>query len=234
MAELDFASPPRSAAENAPLAAVMSRETNGPASPAASLSTPLRSDEAFTTYCSQVQGRLKERAVARRQFLQGAYDRLTTLLHAALAVEDQSLYNELWQHRVAAKELLEAALRVTDSAPAPEVSPPALSPVSVPVASAQVSALSTPAPPLENRENRLDNRVENYVAPHSAPYENGSTPTPPASYPASHASNGVIARDAAQPNQPPFSSSYAPPAYAPPAADYNAPTPATPSGASSR
>ena len=111
MAELDVVSPPARRFEMEPLAAAPPRETNG-AAPAAS---PLQTQESFTNYCLQVQGRLRERAAVRRQFLQAAYDRLTGLLHAALAVDDQPLYNELWQHRAAAKELLEAAQRAVTS-----------------------------------------------------------------------------------------------------------------------
>ena len=70
--------------------------------------SPLRTAEAFETYCSQVQNRLAEHAAQRASFLQSAYDRLTRLLHTARAVEDTGLYNELWQHRVAVRELLEA------------------------------------------------------------------------------------------------------------------------------
>ena len=212
MAELDVASNPNYVAESAPLTAGAVRETNGAAPPYNSLSTPLRSDEAFANYCSQIQGRLKERAVARRQFLQSAYDRLTGLLRAALAVDDQPLYNELWQHRVAAKELLEAALRVTNSASAIESAPAA----SAPLPSAPAPSVSFPAPAAPPRPAP----IENHVAPHAAPYENGSAPVPPAPYAAPFASNGVSAREETQPDQPPpFASGFAPSAPQ----DYNAP-----------
>ena len=79
--------------------------------------SPLRTAESFETYCAQVQNRLAEHAVQRANFLQSAYDRLTRLLHTARAVEDTVLYNELWQHRVAVRELLEA-LNHLSSAPA--------------------------------------------------------------------------------------------------------------------
>ena len=75
--------------------------------------SPLRTAEAFETYCSQVQNRLAEHATQRASFLQSAYDRLTRLLHTARAVEDTGLYNELWQHRVAVRELLEALSHVS-------------------------------------------------------------------------------------------------------------------------
>ena len=214
MAELDVALSPGHRLEPSPLAAVTARNTNGSAPPD---STPLRSHEAFTNYCSQVQGRLKERAAARRQFLQAAYDRLTSLLHAALAVEDQALYNELWQHRVAAKELLEAALRAASSPTLGEsvgadayaaAAPISAQPVpSAPPRPAPISAAPPSSPPPEER-----------VAPHSAPYENGSAPIPAAPpRPASLLANGASA-----PAAPP-QSNYAP-NYSPNAApDYNAP-----------
>ncbi len=70
--------------------------------------SPLRSQEAFDAYCQQVQFRLAEYAAQRTHFLRGAFDRLTRLLQTARAVEDNSLYNELWQVRVAVRELLES------------------------------------------------------------------------------------------------------------------------------
>ncbi len=84
--------------------------------------SPLRSQEAFDAYCQQVQYRLAEYAAQRTHFLRGAFDRLTRLLQTARAVEDNSLYNELWQVRVAVRELLEAlsqATTVSGAAPAP-------------------------------------------------------------------------------------------------------------------
>lgn len=72
------------------------------------IASPFRSQEAFDAYCGQVQARLAEHALQRSQFLRAAYDRLTRLLYTARAVEDTILYNELWQHRVAVKELLDA------------------------------------------------------------------------------------------------------------------------------
>ena len=79
--------------------------------------SPLNSVEAFENYCSQVQTRLAEHAAQRAHFLQSAYERLTRLLHTARSVEDAALYNELWQHRVAVRELLEALHQVS-AAPA--------------------------------------------------------------------------------------------------------------------
>ncbi len=70
--------------------------------------SPLRSQESFDAYCHQVQGRLAEYATQRAHFLRSAYERLTRLLQTARAVEDNTLYNELWQLRVAVKELLES------------------------------------------------------------------------------------------------------------------------------
>lgn len=67
---------------------------------------PLRSVEAFDSYCRSVQSQLAEHAQKRRHFLQTAHTRLTQMLHAAKAVEDNTLYQELWQIRAAARELL--------------------------------------------------------------------------------------------------------------------------------
>ena len=68
---------------------------------------------------SQEQNRLAEHATQRASFLQSAYDRLTRLLHTARAVEDTGLYNELWQHRVAVRELLEALSHVSSASSVP-------------------------------------------------------------------------------------------------------------------
>ena len=134
--------------------------------------TPLRSVESFDVYCAQVQDRLKEHVTARRQFLQGAYDRLTSLLYAARAVEDNALYSELWQHRLAAKELLEAVNRAAVSGAslavaAPSVAPVAQSPTPVPpVPIASAPPASPSAPP------------ENPAASRPAPGTNGAAPVP--------------------------------------------------------
>lgn len=74
--------------------------------------SPLRSAELFDLYCGHVQEKLAAHAAQRMSFLQAAYDRLTCLLQAARDVEDTALYGELAQHRVAARELLEAARRL--------------------------------------------------------------------------------------------------------------------------
>jgi L-rhamnose mutarotase len=70
--------------------------------------SPLQSPETFNAYCSRVQARLAEQARQRQVFLQSAYERLTTLMQAARAVEDMSLYSALAQQRAAAQELLSA------------------------------------------------------------------------------------------------------------------------------
>lgn len=79
-------------------------EKNGAATEAVS---PFRSAEAFDLYCTRIQSRLVEHALQRKHFLQEAYNRLTRLLQAAHAVEDAALYNELWKHRLAARELMD-------------------------------------------------------------------------------------------------------------------------------
>jgi hypothetical protein len=97
--------------------------------------SPLRSQEAFDAYCVQIQTRLAEYAAQRIHFLQGAHERLTRLLYTARAVEDTALYNELWQHRVVVRELLEALnqLPKTSSAVAAAPSWPTVAPPSKPV-----------------------------------------------------------------------------------------------------
>jgi len=94
---------------------------------------PLRSEEAFEIYCRSVQSQLAEHALKRKHFLQNAHTRLTQLLHAARAVEDTTLYEELWQTRAAARELL-AALPQNASAPDVPTVPLAVlpAPLSVP------------------------------------------------------------------------------------------------------
>lgn len=74
--------------------------------------SPFRSSETFENYCAKVQSRLSEHAIKRIDFVQTAFDRLTRLLQTAKDVEDTSLYNEIWHHRVTAKELLES-LKIT-------------------------------------------------------------------------------------------------------------------------
>lgn len=224
MAELDVAPPPGQRFEMEPFAAVAPRETNGAIPSGLS---PLRTHESFTDYCAQVQGRLRERAATRRQFLQAAYDRLTGLLHAALAVDDQPLYNELWQHRVAAKELLESALRATNSpaleeraglnpyaVAAPSPSPPM---PAAPVSSLPVSSAPAPAAPVSCAPPRPMPLEVKAPPLSSAPYESGSMPFPPAPpRPASIFTNGTGRQDAPEIHDgPEYSPSYS--------QDYNAP-----------
>ena len=101
--------------------------------------SPLRSAEAFENYCTQVQSRLAEHAAQRTHFLQAAFERLTRLLHTARDVEDAALYNELWQHRVAVRELLESLSHVASSSSGAPVSTavaptPAVAPAVAPAA----------------------------------------------------------------------------------------------------
>jgi hypothetical protein len=58
--------------------------------------------------------------------LQSAHERLTRLLYTARAVEDATLYNELWQHRVVVRELLDALSQLPKApvAPAPVATAP--------------------------------------------------------------------------------------------------------------
>ncbi len=81
--------------------------------------SPFRSAETFDAYCSQVQGRLAEYAEKRVHFLQMAYDRLTRLIQAARDVEDAPLYNELLNHRIAVKELLDSLQNAARAAALP-------------------------------------------------------------------------------------------------------------------
>lgn len=98
---------------------------------AANNSVPLRSEEAFETYCRSVQSQLAEHALKRKHFLQNAHTRLTQLLHAARAVEDNALYQELWQTRAAARELLAS---LPQNAPAPDAPTAPLAPLPAPFA----------------------------------------------------------------------------------------------------
>ncbi len=128
--------------------------------PAPIASSPLRSADTFESYCSQVQIRLAEHATLRISFLQSAYDRLTRLLHTARAVEDTALYNELWQHRVAVRELLEALSQVS-STPIP----------------AQIQATVQAPAPTANQANPL---LPSTPAPQpsNAPINGQAIPTP--------------------------------------------------------
>jgi len=76
-------------------------------------SSPLRNVETFEAYCAEVQEKLAAHAAHRMSFLQSAFDRLSSLLQAARDVEDTSLSNELAQHRIASRELLDAVRRAT-------------------------------------------------------------------------------------------------------------------------
>ncbi len=67
---------------------------------------PLRNAETFAVYCAEIQSRLAEHAVRRRQFLQEAHEKLTSLLFAAHAVEDEALSGELKMRLTAVTELL--------------------------------------------------------------------------------------------------------------------------------
>ena len=77
--------------------------------------SPFRSSETFENYCAKVQSRLSEHAIKRIDFVQTAFDRLTRLLQTAKDVEDTPLYNEIWHHRVTAKELLESLKHTTQN-----------------------------------------------------------------------------------------------------------------------
>ena len=80
--------------------------------------SPFRSAESFYSYCIKVQSKLSEHAQKRIDFVQTAFDRLTRLLQAAKDVEDTGLYNEIWHHRVTAKELLDS-LKINARSDAP-------------------------------------------------------------------------------------------------------------------
>lgn len=115
--------PPASAGQGNTTLATVSAASSGstgykPAGNEATSTTlisPLRSAETFEAYCEQILSRLAEHAAQRMHFLQTAHDRLTRLLQTARDVGDTALYQELWQHRVAARELLEAAARVAQA-----------------------------------------------------------------------------------------------------------------------
>ena len=144
----------------------MELQTKGARPEQGSSPSPLRSAEAFDSYCVQVQSRLAEHAAQRIHFLQSAFERLTRLLHTARDVEDTSLYNELWQHRVAVRELLEALTQVGSSVTAVAASAASSS------ASAAVST-SLPASGL----NLADGGLAGNKAASSAPlYSPASSP----------------------------------------------------------
>ncbi len=127
--------------------------------------SPLRSAEAFDSYCVQVQSRLAEHAAQRIHFLQSAFERLTRLLHTARDVEDTSLYNELWQHRVAVRELLEALTQVGSSVTA------------VATSTASASAAVSPAPPASGLSH-ADSGLAGNKAPSSTPLYSPSASSP--------------------------------------------------------
>ena len=110
--------------------------------------SPLRSSETFESYCTEVQVRLAEHAAQRLNFLQSAHDRLTRLLQTARAVEDTGLYNELWQHRVAVRELLDSLNKIT--APSNVTSSDPISPALTTdsISANSISSASAPAAPL--------------------------------------------------------------------------------------
>lgn len=116
---------------------------------------PLKSSETFELYCNQVQVRLAEHAVQRLSFLQSANERLTRLLHTALAIGDTALYNELMQHQIAVHELLESLDQVAST---PAVSVPATSTSALPILPAPaVSTSVLPAPALSQNVAKKDN-----------------------------------------------------------------------------
>ena len=118
-------------------------------------SSPLRNVEAFEAYCAEVQEKLAAHAVHRMSFLQAAFDRLTNLLQAARDVEDVNLANELAQHRIASRELLDAVRRATGITAIPAVSPaPSSTPIqriTSPVVSTPIIAASPAVVPAFNR-----------------------------------------------------------------------------------
>ena len=134
--------------------------------------SPLRSAEAFDSYCSQVQSRLAEHAAQRTHFLQAAFERLTRLLHTARDVEDSTLYNELWQHRVAVRELLEALSLVGASAAVAAVAP-----------AASVAAPPSPAGPTADEKSVSGSSAP--VLPNTAKTANENAPatSPAPTYP---------------------------------------------------
>ena len=126
----------------------------------ASTPSPLRSMDTFNSYCTQVQSRLAEQTAHRTDFLQAAYERLTRLLQAAKAVEDTALYSELWQHRVAARELLQAVSQFAQ----PTVAPPA-------------KPLPQPFPSSVERSEPTRETLGSFSAPTSPPPYADSRPT---------------------------------------------------------
>jgi hypothetical protein len=156
--------------------------------------SPLRTAESFEMYCSQIQNRLAEHAAQRANFLQSAYDRLTRLLHTARAVEDTVLYNELWQHRVAVRELLEALSHLSAAPSAPVPTAPAHSSANDAVYSAVVASAFPTA---------LDTEPPSRLAAPNAGYTALNVPLPGQSDPASSKAGSAAERTPPLPSQPP-------------------------------
>ena len=100
----------------------------------------LRNAETFNAYCADVKARLAEHAVHRRQFLQGAHEKLTGLLYAARVVEDEALSQELSLRLTAVGELLDAL--------DPRHLVPSSTSISVAVSSPVASVEARPASPV--------------------------------------------------------------------------------------
>jgi hypothetical protein len=129
---------------------------------------PLRSADAFESYCGRVQQRLAEHAAARIQFLQVAYDRLTDLVQTARDVEDADLYQELQQHCTAARELLEALHRSTR--------------IAEPVSASHFASVPIPTPPGPSKPvpiNTVASRPPVTAAPHDPQFSITRLPTVP-------------------------------------------------------
>ena len=156
-------------------------ETNVPIRSNVTVS-PFRSAESFETYCNKVQSKLSEHAQKRIDFVQTAFDRLTRLLQAAKDVEDTSLYNEIWHHRVTAKELLDS-LKQNSTPGAPPIVPPVPS-LQVQSPMVEANAFAPAYLPKDIAETPLVAKVSPPIVPNSPPsYAQTQQINPPQSYP---------------------------------------------------
>ncbi|MCX6382863.1 MAG: hypothetical protein NT023_25845 [Armatimonadetes bacterium] len=135
----------------------------------------LQSPEAFRSYADEIQTRLQSNASQRKRFLEGVISRLNDLLGTALAVNDTALYNELWQCRQMAQQMItnlqESLPR--EVAPRSEVPVPLIAqpPKLIPLDAVTNMLPYTPTPP-PIREVPYMEPVNNYVVhPPYAPQE---------------------------------------------------------------
>ncbi len=136
----------------------------------------LQSPEAFGAYCDEIQIRLQSNASQRKRFLDGAIERLNNLLATALSINDTALYNEVWQCRQMAQQMitnLQETLPKEDNAPRSVVpvalvaQPPELRPLDA-VIGAIPPAAPIPSAPPAREPSYVEPPFNSYAA--QAPY----------------------------------------------------------------